>query len=232
MSQEGKCARCMLKNRVCRHPEGVAPEFCSTVLYQAVVEDAVAEYAKEDIRNFAYQAALQEAECYIDREAVPHYKYPIKPRVQEIIEFARKMKYSKLGVAFCGGLHREALIFCKILEDHSFTVVSVMCKVGGIDKSVIGIDDNERVQIGCHESMCNPISQAKILNEANTELNILVGLCVGHDSLFMRYSDAMVTVFAVKDRVLGHNPLAAIYNYDSYYERYKQDHLKPVDIRK
>lgn len=227
MSKEGKCAYCMLNDRICRNPEGRAPEFCSTVLYQSAVENAAAEYKKEDIRNFAYQAALQEAECYIDREAVPHYKHPIKPRVQEIIEFARKMKYSRLGVAFCGGLHREALTFCKILEDHNFTVVSVMCKVGGIDKSAIGISGTERVKIGCHEPMCNPIAQAKVLNEANTELNIMLGLCVGHDSLFIRYSDAMTTVFAVKDRVLGHNPLAAIYNYDSYYERYKQDNLKP-----
>ncbi len=58
--------------------------------------------------------------------------------------------------------------------------------------------------------MCNPIGQAKFLCSAKTELNILLGRCVGHDSLFIKHSDAPVTVFAVKDRVLGHNPLAAI----------------------
>ena len=67
--------------------------------------------------------------------------------------------------------------------------------------------------------MCNPIGQAKFLSAAKTELNILLGLCVGHDSLFIKHSDAPVTVFAVKDRVLGHNPLAAIYLAEGYYKK-------------
>jgi uncharacterized metal-binding protein len=140
------------------------------------------------------------------------------------------MGYRKLGVAFCGGLHNEANVFCKILETHGFDVVSVMCKVGGIDKGAIDITMNERVQIGRPEAMCNPIAQAEVLNAAETDFNILLGLCVGHDSLFIRYSRAMVTVFAVKDRAMGHNPLAAIYTYDSYSERFKQDRLKRVDV--
>ena len=47
--------------------------------------------------------------------------------------------------------------------------------------------------------------------------NVLLGLCVGHDSLFFKYTEAPCTVLAVKDRLLGHNPLAAVYNVDSYY---------------
>lgn len=231
MNIEGKCAQCMLKNRVCRQQDGASPAFCSTVLYPQALEKAAYEYKKGDIKTFAHAASLQEAECYIDREANPAYKYPVKPRVQEIIEFARKMGYRKLGVAFCGGLHREAAIFCKILEDHGFEVVSVMCKVGGIDKNVIGIQECEKVQIGSFEPMCNPIAQAEVLNASETEFNILLGLCVGHDSLFIKYSQAPITVFAVKDRVLGHNPLAAIYNYDSYYERFKQDRIKEIMVK-
>ena len=65
--------------------------------------------------------------------------------------------------------------------------------------------------------MCNPLGQARALDQAGTELNLLLGLCVGHDSLFMRHSVAPVTVLAAKDRVLGHNPLAAIYMADGYY---------------
>ena len=105
-----------------------------------------------------------------------------------------------------------------------------MCKVGGIDKAVVGIAAHERVQIGKPESMCNPVAQAEVLNAANTDFNILLGLCVGHDSLFIKYSQAMITVFAVKDRVLGHNPLAAIYTYDSYCDRFKQDRLKGLEV--
>lgn len=227
---EGKCAQCMGKNKYCGSKEGIAPAFCSTKLYPEAIGKAAAEYNKTDIQKFAHNASVQEAECYIDRTANPHYKFPVKPRVQEIIEFSRKMGYKKLGVAFCGGLHKEANVFCKILEDHGFDVVSVMCKVGGIDKDAIDIAPHERVQSGEPESMCNPIGQAEVLNAANTEFNILLGLCVGHDSMFIKYSKAMITVFAVKDRAMGHNPLAAIYTYDSYSERFKQDRLKNVEV--
>ena len=67
------------------------------------------------------------------------------------------------------------------------------------------------------DTMCNPILQALIVNDARTQLNVLLGLCVGHDSLFLRYAKAPATVLAVKDRVTGHNPLAAIYTSGSYY---------------
>jgi uncharacterized metal-binding protein len=56
--------------------------------------------------------------------------------------------------------------------------------------------------------MCNPIAQAMIMNREKTELNIIVGLCVGHDSTFIR-SEAPVTVLVAKDRVLCHNPAGA-----------------------
>jgi len=71
--------------------------------------------------------------------------------------------------------------------------------------------------------MCSPITQADILNAANTEFNIVFGLCVGHDSLFMRYSDALSTVLIAKDRVTGHNPLAAINLHKSYYQKLKEE---------
>ena len=67
--------------------------------------------------------------------------------------------------------------------------------------------------------MCNPIHQAKRLNAEHTDLNIVMGLCVGHDSLFYKYSDALVTTLVTKDRVLGHNPVAALYTANSYYKR-------------
>jgi uncharacterized metal-binding protein len=69
--------------------------------------------------------------------------------------------------------------------------------------------------------MCNPIYQAKLLNHENTDFNILLGLCVGHDSLFFKFAEAPTTVLAVKDRVTGHNPLAAIYLSGTYYQRLK-----------
>ena len=81
--------------------------------------------------------------------------------------------------------------------------MSVACKVGCIPKEEIGVKDSEKVFIGEYESMCNPILQAAIVNEAKTDFNILLGLCVGHDSLFFKYAKAPTTVLAVKDRVTG-----------------------------
>ena len=99
---------------------------------------------------------------------------------------------------------------------HGFEVFGVACKAGAVDKTAVGIDP------ACHavgKNMCNPIFQAKRLNREGTELNIVVGLCVGHDSLFYRYSDALVTTLVAKDRVTGHNPAAVLYQLDSYYKR-------------
>lgn len=56
-------------------------------------------------------------------------------------------------------------------------------------------------------------------NEAKTDLNVVVGLCIGHDSLFFKYSEAPVTVLAVKDRILAHNPLGAVYLSESAYRK-------------
>ena len=67
--------------------------------------------------------------------------------------------------------------------------------------------------------MCSPISQAEILNDSEVDFNVLVGLCVGHDSLFFKYAKAPVTVLIAKDRVFGHNPAAALYQSHAYYRR-------------
>jgi uncharacterized metal-binding protein len=67
--------------------------------------------------------------------------------------------------------------------------------------------------------MCNPISQAELLNRAGTELNVIMGLCVGHDSLFTKHSKGLVTTLVTKDRVLAHNPVGALHLADTYYRR-------------
>ena len=134
--------------------------------------------------------------------------YMKKNRIEELILYAKGMGYKKLGVAFCIGLEKEAEIICDILSQH-FDVSSVCCKVCGIDKSDFEL---EQVQTFRKEAMCNPIGQAKIFNKEKTDLNIILGLCMGHDILFTKYSEAPVTTLAVKDRVLAHNPLGAIYS--------------------
>ena len=71
--------------------------------------------------------------------------------------------------------------------------------------------------------MCNAVLQAFVLNEEKCEFNVIMGLCVGHDSLVMRYSDALCTVLVAKDRVTGHNPLAAINLYKAYYKKLSEE---------
>lgn len=163
-------------------------------------EEVIKEYQKKQ----NYNIARISSEIVMDN-------YGNKTRLKEIIDFAKKMKYQKIGLAFCVGLAKEAKIFNQILIKSGFDVESLVCKVGSVDRNIIGITD-------CEVPMCNPINQAKFLNKQKTDFNVVLGLCVGHDTLFFKYSKAPVTVFAVKDRVLAHNPLGAIYLADSYYE--------------
>ena len=216
-----QCAKCSISSdeRACRVEGGEGPAFCPTIHMEPVIERARQRYQHPDIREFARQSSIQEAEGYANRDAKPFVRYPIKPRLQEICEFAERMGYRRLGVAYCAGLLSEGALLEKVLENHGFEVVSVVCKVGCTPKEEIGVRDEEKIRIGEFETMCSPIVQAEILNEAETELNVVMGLCVGHDSLFFRHSKAPVTVFATKDRVLGHNPLAALYTLGSYYQR-------------
>lgn len=137
--------------------------------------------------------------------------YGVWPRVREIMEFARMSGFNKLGLAFCVGLRQEAQAVSRIFKENGFEVASVMCKTGARPKEELGISEEEKVRPGQFEPMCNPVAQALLLNKEQTDINVLLGLCVGHDSIFIKYSTAPLTVLAVKDRVTGHNPLAAIY---------------------
>lgn len=140
--------------------------------------------------------------------AIEGRHYCEEPRLAEIILFAREMGYQKLGLAFCIGTIEEAGVVEEILSQH-FEVVSVCCKVSGIEKETLGL---ERIGRGREtESICNPAGQADIMNRAGTGLNIICGLCVGHDSVFTECSEAPVTTFITKDRVLAHNPAGAVY---------------------
>ena len=141
----------------------------------------------------------------------------MKPRILEIAEFAEKMGYQRLGLIFCVGLAFEAKAVDKFYCSRGFEMVSVVCKAGREAKEELGLQEEQKIIPGSIEPMCNPIYQAKIVNEQKVDFNILMGLCVGHDSLVIKYIDAPVTVLAVKDRLLGHNPLAAVYNLGSYY---------------
>ena len=216
MDEKIECAKCT--KVVCGSEHFLeGPSNCPTKTRAEAIKRAIAEYGKPEVREFARQASIQEFEGFMN---LPEGMTPRNPRVEEIAQFAKKMGYRKLGIASCIGLLEEAEILTRILENRGFEVVSVGCKAGAIPKERIGIKEEEKVKgPGAFESMCNPITQAEILNEEGTEFNILVGLCVGHDSLFFKYSQSPVTVLVAKDRVLGHNPVAALYLSGSYYRK-------------
>lgn len=196
----------------CVKEEGAFPRDCPTRLLD---RDALRHtYASSPDGEFAREAACVEAEGYCRLT-----------RIEEIMRFARRCGFSRLGLAHCIGLQTEAAVVKRVFEANGFQVDAVACKAGALPKEILGLDDADKISPGEFESMCNPIGQAEVLALAGTEFNVLLGLCVGHDSLFMKHSVAPVTVLAAKDRVLGHNPLAAVYLADGYY----RDKLFPAD---
>ncbi len=194
-----------------------APSYCPMRSVPELIEAAVSEYDKPETRELARQASIQEFECY---EHTEEGLRTTIPRIEELMQFAKKCGYSKLGIAFCIGLVKEAQILTDILEGRGFEVMSICCKAGATAKQRIGITPDQHIGgPDAWESMCNPIVQAEVLNTAPVDLAIMLGLCIGHDTLFIRYCRVPMTVLAVKDRVTGHNPLAALYLLQSPYYR-------------
>ena len=181
------CASC--KEKVCSRG-GPCP------VGEPMKESALREYGKKSNLRLYQKSSSLEVEGYM--------KYP---RVQETIRLAGEMGWRKLGIAFCIGLSEEAQRLQEILESHGFEVHSVVCKVGGVEKKKFSLPKH-----GERDHACNPILQAMVLNEVGTDLNIIVGLCMGHDVLFQIYSKAPTTTLIVKDRVLAHNPAGALYS--------------------
>ena len=119
---------------------------------------------------------------------------------------------------------KEAGLLTDILEENGFDVVSVQCKAGAVPKEEIGIAATEKISGPENwETMCNPIAQAMVINRTNVDLAIMLGLCIGHDTMFIKYCDSPVTVLAVKDRLLAHNPLGALYLSESYYRHLRTE---------
>ena len=122
-------------------------------------------------------------------------------RLQETIEFARKMNYKRIGLAYCYGMEKEVRLIAEIIRNNGLNVRSVSCTVGGIAQNEVNPES-----AFCTVS-CNPIGQAMQLNNENVELVVMIGLCMGHDILFQREIKTDCTTLVVKDRVHNHSPL-------------------------
>ncbi len=123
-------------------------------------------------------------------------------RVEEIKNIARGMNLERIGIAHCITFSREA----EILKDYFskyFEVFAVDCKYGRLTSEGILSSNSRRI-------LCNPAGQADYLNKKNTELNISLGLCVGHDMIFSKASEGLVTNLFDKDFATNNNPSQAI----------------------
>jgi len=123
-------------------------------------------------------------------------------RVQEIIEYAKEAGIKRIGIANCTIFNKEAMFLSEVLTDEGFAVDTVNCKHGNIPFTDL--------LPGYKGISCNPAGQAKYLEEKGTELNIMMGLCLGHDMIFNAKSTAPVTPLVVKDRVLKHKTIEAL----------------------
>lgn len=208
--QDPGCAYCPPSVRACRQGESETrgPGFCPSKVDQDGIDCASSLYTDPFTRRIAQESARVESEGYCRWT-----------RVEEVCQFAKKMEFKKIGIATCISFVDMANTLSGILESHGFEVASVACKHGGVAKENIDLDDIEKIRPGGHESMCNPVSQAELLNRAGCEFNVVLGLCVGHDSLFFKHSKGLVTTLVAKDRVLAHNPVGALQLADSYYSK-------------
>ncbi len=199
------CIDCAVTLCDAHDPHKEFPAFCiSRQMTEAQRNSSLREYfTNEEDKRIVQTAAVVEAEGY--------RKWP---RVQETIEFAKRMGYHKIGIATCVALIRESRTLAKMLRANGFEVYGVGCKAGEVPKTELGIHPKHH---GPGPMACNPVLQAQLLAEEGTEFNIVMGLCVGHDSLFYKHSQAPATTLVVKDRVLMHNPVMPLYHADGYY---------------
>jgi uncharacterized metal-binding protein len=202
------CAYCPENVRACRLGESAerGPGFCPSKVDQTGIDGAAGEYDIAEIRRISQVSAVVEAEGYCKWS-----------RVQEVCEFAKRMGFKKVGIACCISFVDHAKVLSGILESHGLEVASVACKHGSIPKEELGLKDAEKVRPGGFEAICNPVGQAELLSRAGCEFNVVLGLCVGHDSLFFKHAEGLTTVLVAKDRVLAHNPVGALNLADSYY---------------
>ena len=121
------CVDCGTQN--CKYKDRTYPDFCPT------------DNLKEEDRKWALERYDEgrNREIMIASAEVEYEGYCQWTRVQEIMEFARKIGAHRIGIANCIGLIREARIFARILRANGFEAYSIICKVAGQPKTSMGI---------------------------------------------------------------------------------------------
>ncbi|MFC2016849.1 DUF1847 domain-containing protein [Chloroflexota bacterium] len=174
------------------------PGYCQANKFLDVIEETKAKYFEPET------AKIHLATAKILKKG--NYQWP---RVRESIELARELGVKKVGLAVCVGLLREGKEFARFLERAGLEVVSVACMIGGLEPKETGVPDE---YLYGRMIACNPIAQAEILNHERIELNYIYGLCIGHDTLFIKNSKAPVTCVVAKDVVTANNPSGVLFS--------------------
>jgi uncharacterized metal-binding protein len=180
------------------------PEYCPMRSNPDAIKRSANRYSDDDVKETYVNAAATEKAAARTVLGIPRV---VKSRIEQLVDFGKLQGIETMGVAFCVALRDEASTLVEMLKEQGFDVASVCCKCGAADKANLGIPEKYKTKgKNVFEAACNPLLQAEILNRTKTQVNILVGLCVGHDMLFTKNSMAPVTTLIVKDRLLGHNP--------------------------
>ena len=204
---ERSCLNCT--GEPCEHATGDNPDYClGGSVTPEIHEEVRRRYLDPEI-HVIYEASVRSSALC-----------PNLTRVQEIIEFARGLGVRKIGLASCTIMLNEARTFARILRDAGFETYGVACKIESNHRSDLAVHVSEGSQ---DTILCNPIMQARLLEEAGTELNVVVGLCVGHDALFYKHSAAVTTTLAGKDHIPMNNPCAARDGCNSIYKQRIQE---------
>ncbi len=201
-----QCVKCTIFRCGSREKNKKVPTSCPTEKYSHLAAETMEKY------NLPENQAVMQGWLGLMGKVLNPEKAKEKwswTRIDEVMEYARIRKMTRLGIATCYALMPESKLLSNILEGNGFNVVSVSCLCGEINPKDMGMPG---------DIFCNPILQAEVLNKEKTDLNMMVGLCVGHDILFLRYSKAETTPLVVKDRSTGHNPIAALYQSQGFFK--------------
>ena len=190
------CIDCSINN--CEERNAVHPKFCPTNSFDLADNPLLEEQlADEENRRMINAAAFS---AHIGhREKTSH--------LEETIVFAKKFGARKIGIAACISLADEARAAAQVFRKQGFEVVGAICKIGCITFADLSVPPDER---GPEAVLCNPLYQAQVLNAENTDLNVVIGLCTGHDALFLKYADAPCTVLTAKDFKFDHCSIRAL----------------------
>jgi len=176
---------------------------CKTKKCRSAESCGLETFKKDDIIN-AYHEEENQLIIQAAARLVDNGKAGKIARLQELVEFIQNMKYKKVGLAYCFGMEKDAIEVKEYFRKNAISIRTVSCTVGGLPQ------DELNKESCIHNVSCNPLGQAAQLNNEDTELVVIMGICLGHDILLHRNLKADFTTLVVKDRVYNNSPLLVL----------------------